>query len=340
LRGTRPRDVERWFSAIDRIRDFDIDYLFPGHGPVMTGASTIQAMLADHRDRMQFVLDQSIRLINQGNTPDELAEKVTMPKHLQTEPFGMEYYGNVDVSARNIYGGLISWWNGDPANLRPTPRIEKAKREIAMMGGRDKVFAEAEKAFLAGDAQWAAELTTPLIRVDTSDWQARYLKAAALRVLGYKQTSSSLRGFYLSGALEIEGKIDPLAVQRQVAAQVLDPTTLPTIGLFTLFRYRINPEKASGKAISLGYAFTDTKEIFTLILRNGILEILPKRSDKVNALITMTRKQFNQVFMGQLTYEQAIADGATITGDKAAIQSLFAVLDKPSEQPTPHTALR
>jgi alkyl sulfatase BDS1-like metallo-beta-lactamase superfamily hydrolase len=107
----------------------------------MTGAADIRKMLTDYRDAMQFVLDQSVRLINQGNTPDELAEKVKLPKAVQTEPFGIEYYGNVDVSARNVYGGFISWWNGDPAELRPTPRLERARREVAMMGGRDKVFA-------------------------------------------------------------------------------------------------------------------------------------------------------------------------------------------------------
>jgi alkyl sulfatase BDS1-like metallo-beta-lactamase superfamily hydrolase len=340
LRGTRPRDVERWVGAIDRIRSFDIEYMVPGHGPVMTGADEIQKMLSDHRDRMQYVQDQSIRLINQGNTPDELAEGVSLPKGLQTEPFGIEYYGNVDVSARNIYGGLISWWNGDPAELRPTPRLEKAKREIAMMGGRDKVFAEAERAFQDGDAQWAAELTTPLIRVDTSDWDARYLKAAALRVLGYMQTSSSLRGFYLSGALEIEGKLNPLDVQRMVTSQVLNPATLPSQGLFTLFRYRINPERAADKTIRLGYHFTDTNEDFVLTLRNSIIEILPKPAKTVDAQIEMTREQFNQIFMRQLTYEQAVSNGAKITGNAAAIQNFFAVLDQPSEQGIPHTALR
>ena len=39
LRGTQPRDIERWFTAIDRIRGYDADYLVPGHGPVMTGAA-------------------------------------------------------------------------------------------------------------------------------------------------------------------------------------------------------------------------------------------------------------------------------------------------------------
>ncbi|MFO8005697.1 alkyl sulfatase dimerization domain-containing protein [Thioalkalivibrio sp.] len=77
-----------------------------------------------YRDAMQYVHDQSVRLMNMGFTPDEMAETI-------------EYYGNVDVSARNVYGGYISWWNGDPAELRPTPRLEQARRTVEMMGGRD-----------------------------------------------------------------------------------------------------------------------------------------------------------------------------------------------------------
>ncbi len=214
LRGTRPRDIDRWATAIDRVRAFNAEYLVPGHGQTVTGADKVQGMLTKYRDAMQYVLDQSIRLINMGYTPDEMAETVRLPKEVQVEPWGIEYYGNVHVSTRNVYGGLISWWNGDPAELEPTPRLEKARRTVEMMGGRDKVFAEADRAFFAGDPQWAAELTTPLIRINRDDWQARFLKAAALRKIGYRQTSSSLRGFYLTGALEIEGKVDPGALQQ------------------------------------------------------------------------------------------------------------------------------
>lgn len=340
LRGTRPRDIERWFGAIDRVRGFDADYVVPGHGQLLAGADYIRRMLTDYRDVMQFVQDQSIRLINMGNTPDELAEKVKLPEALQTEPFGIEYYGNVDVSARNVYGGAISWWNGDPAELRPTPRLERARRQVELMGGRDKVLAEAERAFAAGDAQWAAELTTPLIRIDKDDWTARHLKAAALRQLGYAQTSSSLRGFYLSGALEIEGKFDPLVLQRVVTRQVLDPTTLPSEGLFTQLRYRVNPERADGKKVSVAYRFTDTNEDFTLNLRNGILEVVPRRTDPVDVRVAMTRRQFDAIFAGALTHEQAIAQGGRLTGNPGAVGTLFAAFDRPEDAPVPHTALR
>jgi alkyl sulfatase BDS1-like metallo-beta-lactamase superfamily hydrolase len=302
----------------------------------VTGAVEIATILTDYRDAMQLVLDQSVRLINQGKTPDELAETVRLPDAVKTEPWGTEYYGNVDVSARNVYGGFISWWNGDPAELRPTPRIERAKRQVAMMGGRNKVFAEAERAFFAGDAQWAAELTTPLIRIDRNDWNARFLKAAALRKLGYAQTSSSLRGFYLSGALEIEGAFDPLAVQRQIATQLLDPATLPAQGLFTLWRYRVNPERAAGKRSSIGWYLSDTGEEFTLNLRNNILEVVPRRSEPVDARVSLTRAQLNNLFVGKVS----AAGAGSISGNDKALDIFFGVLDRPEEAPVPHTALR
>lgn len=81
---------------------------FSAHA-VMTGTTEVRKRLTDYRDSMQLVLDQSIRLINMGKTPDELAETVKLPKALQTEIFRIEYYGNVDASACKVYGGLISW---------------------------------------------------------------------------------------------------------------------------------------------------------------------------------------------------------------------------------------
>jgi alkyl sulfatase BDS1-like metallo-beta-lactamase superfamily hydrolase len=219
-------------------------------------------------------------------------------------------------------------------------RIGRGDLPGRIQGSRDKVFAEAERAFFAGDPQWAAELTTPLIQINKNDWQARYLKAAALRVIGYQQTSSSLRGLYLTGALEIEGAFDPGKFQRKMAAQLFSAESMPSDALFSMLRYRINPERASGKHITLGYHFTDTSEDFTLTMRNSVLQIQPVRAADVDVRVEMTRKQFNQLFEGKLTNEQAVAGGAKITGDPMAITTFFAVMDRPEELPVPNISLR
>lgn len=341
LRGTRPRDIVRWVAAIDRMRSYEADHLVPSHGQNVEGKEEINKILTYYRDAMQYVHDQSVRLINMGFTPDEIAETVELPDSVVIEPWTVEYYGNVDVSARNVYGGYISWWNGDPAELRPTPRMERARRTVEMMGGRDKVFAAAEKAFFDGDAQWAAELTTPLIRLNKEDWPARQLKAAALRVLGYQQTSSSLRGFYLTGARELDGLFDPAAAQRMIMQQVFNLDDAPTSMILENLRFQVNPERADGKQLSVGYEFTDTGEAFTLVLRNSVLEVTPSLTDGTAAVVQLTRAFGNRILRGQETLQSGMDSGAiTVRGNPAEVQSLHAVFDRPDELPVPNITVR
>jgi alkyl sulfatase BDS1-like metallo-beta-lactamase superfamily hydrolase len=341
LRGTRPRDIERWVRAIDRMRGKDVDHVVPGHGKILRGSDEIRTVLTYYRDAMQYVHDQSVRLINLGFTPDEIAETVRLPESVVKEPWTIEYYGNVDVSARNVYGGYISWWNGDPAELRPTPRLEQARRTVEMMGGRDRVFKAAEKAFSDGDPQWAAELTTPLIRVNKEDWPARQLKAAALRVLGFAQTSSSLRGFYLTGARELDGLFDPGAVQRKAREQLVNLETTPTAMILENLRFAINPERASGKRFAVGYLFTDTDESFTLTLRNSVLEVTPSLTDAPATVVQLTRAFGNRMLRGEETLQSGVDSGAiTIRGNLDEVRALHSIFDRPEELPTPHTALR
>ncbi len=335
LRGTRPRDIERWFGAIDRMRGWDVEYLVPSHGQIIEGKAEVSKVLTYYRDAMQYVHDQSVRLINMGFTPDEIAETVKLPTSVVIEPWTTEYYGNVDVSVRNVYGGYISWWNGDPAELRPTPRMERARRTVEMMGGRDKVFATAEKAFFDGDAQWAAELTTPLIRLNKEDWPARQLKAAALRVIGYKQTSSSLRGFYLTGARELDGLVDPAAVQRKITQQIFNLDDAPTSMVLENLRFAVNPERANGKQLTVGYQFADTGESFTLQLRNSVLEITPSLPDRTAPVVQLTRAFGNRILRGEETLQSGMDSGAiTVRGNPAEVKALHSVFDRPQELPT------
>ena len=77
-----------------------------------------------------------------------------------------------------------------------------------MMGGLKDVLNAAKKAAKAGDHQWAAELTTHLVRIDNNDMEARLIKAEALRQLGYGRTNNNWRNWYLTSAQELDGTID------------------------------------------------------------------------------------------------------------------------------------
>lgn len=113
---------------------------------------------------------------------------------------------------RNVYTGYLGWFQGDPTALDPLPAVERARRYVARMGGRDAVIRAAREAYDAGDHQWCAELLTFVIRIDHADTEARRLKAQALRQLGLRQMNINWRNFYLSAALELEDHL-PRALQ-------------------------------------------------------------------------------------------------------------------------------
>ncbi|MGH1372382.1 MAG: alkyl sulfatase dimerization domain-containing protein [Cellvibrionaceae bacterium] len=334
LRGTKPRDAQKWIAALDRMRDFDSDYLVPSHGQPVIGKTEVDKVLTTYRDAIQFTHDQSIRYINKGFTPDELANTITLPEHFNQKPWMQEMYGTVKHNVREYYVAYISWWNGDPAELNPTPRDEKARRLVELMGGRDRVFSEAEKAFFDGDEQWSSELTALLVRIDKADLPARQLKAAALRRIGYATSNTNWRGFYLTSALELEGKVNPKEVRQGIMKSLFKPSHIPTDQLLENLRYRINAEEIGDKRLTVGYHFSDTKENFTLELRNGILQIHRRLLDDTDVHMALERGTLDRIFLQQLDYADAISQELiTVEGSLLSLRSFGKAIDRNDGNP-------
>ncbi|WP_229819444.1 alkyl sulfatase dimerization domain-containing protein [Kordiimonas sediminis] len=328
LRGTKPRDAEKWVTAIDRMRDYSPEYLIPSHGPVVEGATEIETILRTYRDAIQWTHDQSVRLMNAGYTGEEIANILTeVPEHLSITPWTREVYGTVRHSVRSYFTHYISWWDGDPTTLAPTPPPLKAERTIALMGGRTKVQSEAQKVLEAGDPQWAAELATLLIVTDNTDQSAKNIKARALRQLGYKTLNTNWRGFYLTGARELEGLIDSEAIQARFRKN-LSTEAIATDRLLSLMRYRLVPEKAELKHIKVGFRFPDTNEAYTLELRNQILIIHPGVEDDVDSSLTLDRALYDRMVRQEISLAEELLSGSiTITGSKLAVLDFFSSFD-------------
>ncbi|EAQ98261.1 alkyl sulfatase dimerization domain-containing protein [Congregibacter litoralis] len=334
LRGTKPRDAMKWISAIDRMRAYDAQYLVPSHGQPVEGRDDIQDVLTIYRDAIQYTHDQSLRLINKGYTPDDLANAIALPPSMDRDPWTREMYGTVKHNVREFYVAYISWWNGDPAELDPLPRLEKARRLVELMGGRDRVLAEAEKAFEAEDDQWAAELTAYLVRMDREDMQARYLKAAALRRVGFNTANTNWRGFYLTAARELEGSVVPREVLIGLQKKRFNPSQLNTAQLLSLLRFRVDAEAAEGKTVSVAYELTDTNEVYTLQLRNSILDIQPVLAADADVTLRLDRALLDQLFIGDISYADAISnDLLAVEGSKLKLRSFGQAFDRDPGHP-------
>jgi alkyl sulfatase BDS1-like metallo-beta-lactamase superfamily hydrolase len=150
------------------------------------------------------------------------------------------------------------------------------------MGGTDSVLDEAKKAHADGDHQFAAELAQLVVRAEPDLEDAKLVKAAALRALGYQQLNPIARSWYLTGALELEGAIDPNQILGAMLSMLAaEGTARDTVGGW---RYLLDADKAGTTDLSLGLRITDTGEELTVHLRNSVLHVRDGIDDGADAI--------------------------------------------------------
>ena len=166
------------------MRDLNPQYLVPCHTRPIIGAQKIQEILTNYRDAIQYVHDQSIRCINAGLTPDEMAEYIKLPPHLAEEPYLQPFYGKVSWSVRSMFTGTLGWFDGDSADLEPLTRKEQAKLMARLAGGEKELLRHARELLEEKQYQAALQLTDNLIQLNPENQEAKDVRIRALTALG------------------------------------------------------------------------------------------------------------------------------------------------------------
>jgi alkyl sulfatase BDS1-like metallo-beta-lactamase superfamily hydrolase len=266
--------------------------------------------------------------MNKGLTAQEIANVVKLPPHIDAEkPWGRQYYGTVKHSVRNVYGGYVGWFQGDPVDLDPTPPAESARRIVGLMGGREKVLANARKAFADKDDHFAAELSTYLIRIDQKDMDARHLKAAAFRRLGYADINASWRNYYLVSAMELDDQV-PEGIYTAVAGKLmLGPALagLPAEAQVAVLPTRLKAEETFAQDMVVAIRYPGVKDPFKLHLRRGVLEV--SRGDVSKAAFTLEATQASMgAFLAGKSFDDAFG-ASSVTGDASIAASFFSYFE-------------
>ena len=137
VRGAKVRDALRWASymeeALEQTRDAEV--YFGQHNWPIWGHERIAEFITKQRDLYKYTHDQTVRLINAGYTPREIADKIKLPKSLESY-FGIRgYYGDLRHNVKAVYQFYLGAYDGNPANLDPLPPQESAKRYLDLIGG-------------------------------------------------------------------------------------------------------------------------------------------------------------------------------------------------------------
>ncbi|EMI22974.1 Beta-lactamase-like domain protein [Rhodopirellula maiorica SM1] len=205
IRGTAYRDVLSWSESVAKMAEFKPHVLVPGHTMPIQGQEAATAALKDYSEAIRSVYDQTVRGINAGKSPDQLAHEVKLPEHLQDKPYLIEFYGSVPHAVRAIYAGLLGWYDGNPTTLNPLQPKLKARKIAELAGGTKKLTEQMKSALEKKDFQWALELADHVKWLDDGNKKlARKVKITALRGLAAREYNAPNRNYYLSYANELE----------------------------------------------------------------------------------------------------------------------------------------
>lgn len=329
LRGAKTRDSAKWVEylseAIAMWGDKWEVMFAPHHWPTW-GNARITAAVEKYRDAFKYIHDQALHLANQGYTMVEIGEMLKLPPELDQNWATRGYYGSVNHDAKAVYNLYLGFFDANPADLNPLPPAESAKRYVDAMGGADAVIEKAQKAYDAGDYRWVAELLKQVVYADPKNQKARDLQADAFEQLGYQAESGPWRNFYLAGAKELRDGVKKTATPNTSSPDVGRAMSLDQI--FDFLAVRLDGPRAAGKELTLNFKFTDTKQDYTLQLKNGVLNAFKKLSDKPDATYTLTRADLDSVLLGQAKIEDLVKDGKVkVEGESGKVAELLGLLD-------------
>ncbi|MBI1185723.1 MAG: MBL fold metallo-hydrolase, partial [Alphaproteobacteria bacterium] len=290
-RGALVRDSKRWADYLTETIAWyapQSDVYFSSHAWPRFGQGEIAAFLNTHRDAYKFLHDQSVRLMNEGFTGEEIADAIALPPELDALWWNRGYYGTMRHNSRAVYQRYMGWYDGNPANLNPLPPSVSASRYVEAMGGASRVMRRAREADEAGEYRWAAELLNHVVFADPSNADARDALARAYDQLAYQAESAIWRNMYLSAAAELRGR-DP--GQGVTAASLDFITNTPTAMMLDLLSVRVDPRIADDLVIN--FVFPERSERFVVALRNRVLVYREGEADPAaHATITMPRAAF------------------------------------------------
>ncbi|MGI9294180.1 MAG: alkyl sulfatase dimerization domain-containing protein, partial [Pseudomonadales bacterium] len=173
LRGEYYRNPETMIPYIDLLRNIRPEYIVGAHGNPITDREEGYAIATAHRDAYAFIYNQSIRAINKGMTPDEMAASIHLPKHLKEHPWLFPAYVDNEYNVRAQYRGIMGWWAEDTANLHPPSTEELGKVFIEGFGDSKKLVKAAQKAFKEKKYNLTAKLLSYVIAAEPDNSQAK-----------------------------------------------------------------------------------------------------------------------------------------------------------------------
>jgi alkyl sulfatase BDS1-like metallo-beta-lactamase superfamily hydrolase len=339
LRGAKVRDALAWSGYIDEAMGLfsESEVYFGSHHWPLWGKENIKDFLAKQRDTYKYIHDQSVRLMNGGLTPNEIADQIKLPDSLAQNFPTRGYYGTVKHNAKAIYQSYMGWFTANPAMLDPLPEQESAVRTVEMMGGAEAVLRKAHEAYqnitastddINREYRWLAQLLNQVVFSDPSNLEAKQLLAKVYDQLAYQAESAPWRDFYLTGAYELRHGTPDKGISPATMKHVLIHASVEKF--FDSMAVGLNGEDAEGVELNVEIHFSDLRKRYLLSVENSVLSHreIHDQTDS-DASLSLTHSMFIDILVGDAGAKDILtSDDVNVEGSLISLITFFSLIEK------------
>ncbi|MEQ9321012.1 MAG: alkyl sulfatase dimerization domain-containing protein [Polyangiaceae bacterium] len=204
-----PQKVQRypaeWAHALREMAALDAELMLPAHGLPVAGNARIKKVLRDLATVLEGIVVQTITLMNDGATLNDILHTVRPPEDLMKRPYLRPVYDEPEFVVRNVWRLYGGWYDGNPAHLKPSPDATLAA-EVARLAGGAKALASRALELAERDPRLACELAEMAGRAAPDDAEIHASRAEVYGKRRDAELSLMAKGIYASAAAESERK--------------------------------------------------------------------------------------------------------------------------------------
>ncbi|MER5770880.1 alkyl sulfatase dimerization domain-containing protein [Streptomyces sp. NPDC001985] len=327
-RGAQVRDARVWARYLDEAIDFfsdGYDVAFASHHWPTRGREKVIRFLGQQRDLYAYLHDQTLRLLNDGLTGNEIAEAIRLPPALEEVWHARGYYGSLSHNVKAVYQRYMGWFDGNAAHLWEHPPAEQARRYVEIAGGTEQALAKARVYDADGDLRFAATLLNHIVFADPSHTEAKETLAHVYDRLGHGSENGTWRNFFLTAAMELrhgENRAVLDSANPEMAGALTTAMLLDSVAI------RIDGPGAWDEDLTIDAVLTDERRRHRITLHNGALThraypLYHTPRTGAGLTLTLTRPQLLGILGGKGL------EGVRTEGDPALLARLFSHVTEP-----------
>ncbi len=187
------RYVGFWGEVLKKMSEYNPEYLFPGHGPLIKGKNTIKEILLDTSNCLSWIEENVLNLMNKGYSLREIQSELVLPEEY-FKPYLVSVYDDFSFLINSVWRQYGGWYSGTPSELKP-PELEDIGRTYIDMAGNENNLLKFLEFLVSSQKYREASVIVDAAHSVNSDLFSDMKKAIYLK-LAEEETSLMAKGIY------------------------------------------------------------------------------------------------------------------------------------------------